>query len=190
MIKPDFTHPPVKEKVHTVLKIFEGELTGLCGNFDSKTINEMRTPENFELTNAQEFGSSWAAGEVDVTWFYSNCLTDTCGCNQGGDCECFCTSVAAYAHQCCQQGIMVDWRSPRLCPYDCEYINKGKGPYKLVSYLDREVAIAANLRDGSVFPAKGDVFASGDAVTFMLTSGLYKPKAHGKLDVTVKFVDS
>lgn len=25
----------------------------------------MRTPENFELTNAQEFGSSWAATEVN-----------------------------------------------------------------------------------------------------------------------------
>lgn len=25
----------------------------------------MRTPENFELTNAQEFGSSWAAAEVN-----------------------------------------------------------------------------------------------------------------------------
>ncbi|KAK9410052.1 otogelin, partial [Crotalus adamanteus] len=42
---------------------WQGELTGLCGNFDSKTINEMRTPEHFELTNAQEFGSSWAAIE-------------------------------------------------------------------------------------------------------------------------------
>ncbi|XP_044282027.1 otogelin [Varanus komodoensis] len=154
---------------------WQGKLTGLCGNFDSKTINEMRTPENFELTNAQEFGSSWAAVEcadsadnrhpcilnplrepfakkecgillsdifeschpvVDVTWFYSNCLTDTCGCNQGGDCECFCTSVSAYAHQCCQQGVTVDWRTPRLCPYDCEYINKDPD---LVSFeaLDR-----------------------------------------------------
>lgn len=37
---------------------------GLCGNFDLKTINEMRTPENLELTNPQEFGSSWAAVEV------------------------------------------------------------------------------------------------------------------------------
>ncbi|XP_061466225.1 otogelin isoform X9 [Rhineura floridana] len=198
---------------------WQGVLTGLCGNFDSKTINEMRTPENFELTNAQEFGSSWAAVEcvdssdirhpcilnplrepfakkecgillseifeschqvVDVTWFYSNCLTDTCGCNQGGDCECFCTSVSAYAHQCCQQGVTVDWRSPRLCPYDCEYINKvlGKGPYKLVSFLDREIAIGAKLLDGSVFPARGDGLPPGDAVHFMLTSGLYKPKAH------------
>ncbi|XP_053101565.1 otogelin [Hemicordylus capensis] len=198
---------------------WQGGLTGLCGNFDSKTVNEMRTPENFELTNAQEFGSSWAAVEcvdssdirhpcilnplrepfakkecgillseifeschpvVDVTWFYSNCLTDTCGCNQGGDCECFCTSVSAYAHQCCQQGVTVDWRSPRLCPYDCEYINKvlGKGPYKLVSYLDREIAIGVKRLDGSVFPARGDGSASGDAVNFMLSSGLYKPKAH------------
>uniref|UniRef100_A0A8D0C7V5 Otogelin n=1 Tax=Salvator merianae TaxID=96440 RepID=A0A8D0C7V5_SALMN len=209
---------------------WQGELTGLCGNFDSKTINEMRTPENFELTNAQEFGSSWAAAEcvdssdirhpcilnplrepfakkecgillseifeschpvVDVTWFYSNCLTDTCGCNQGGDCECFCTSVSAYAHQCCQQGIIVDWRSPRLCPYDCEYINKvlGKGPYKLVSYLDREIAIAAKLLDGSVFLARGDGFAQENTANFMLTSGLYKPKAHDPNLVSFELAD-
>ncbi|KAM6459125.1 otogelin [Liasis olivaceus] len=209
---------------------WQGELTGLCGNFDSKTINEMRTPENFELTNAQEFGSSWAAVEcvdssdirhpcllnplreafakkecgillseifeschpvVDVTWFYSNCLTDTCGCNQGGDCECFCTSVSAYAHQCCQQGVTADWRSPRLCPYDCEYINKvlGKGPYKLVSYLDGETTIAAKLQDGSVFPAREDDLTSGDTLTFMLTSAMYKPKAYDPHLVSLEAAD-
>ncbi|XP_019375523.1 PREDICTED: otogelin [Gavialis gangeticus] len=198
---------------------WQGELTGLCGNFDLKTVNEMRTPENFDLTNAQEFGSSWAAVEcvdssdirnpcslnplrepfakkecgillsetfeachpvVDVTWFYSNCLTDTCGCNQGGDCECFCTSVSAYAHQCCQHGVTVDWRSPRVCPYDCEYFNKalGKGPYKLVSYLDEEITMAAKLIGGYVFPMRAEDFVPGDAMSFMLTSGLYKPKAH------------
>ncbi|XP_025025529.1 otogelin [Python bivittatus] len=209
---------------------WQSELTGLCGNFDSKTINEMRTPENFELTNAQEFGSSWAAVEcvdssdirhpcllnplreafakkecgillseifeschpvVDVTWFYSNCLTDTCGCNQGGDCECFCTSVSAYAHQCCQQGVTADWRSPRLCPYDCEYINKvlGKGPYKLVSYLDGETTIAAKLQDGSVFPAREDDLTSGDTLTFMLTSAMYKPKAYDPHLVSLEAAD-
>lgn len=42
----------------------QGQLVGLCGNFDLKTVNEMRTPENLELTNPQEFGSSWAAVEV------------------------------------------------------------------------------------------------------------------------------
>ncbi|NXP87133.1 OTOG protein, partial [Passerina amoena] len=198
---------------------WQGELTGLCGNFDLKTVNELRTPDNFELTNSQEFGSSWTAVEcvdssdirnpcslnplrepfakkecgillseafeachpvIDVTWFYSNCLTDTCGCNQGGDCECFCTSVSAYAHQCCQHGVAVDWRSPRVCPYDCEYFNKalGKGPYKLVSYLDGRFVIAAKLVDGVVFPVKEDDIVPGHVVSFMLTSGLYKPKAH------------
>jgi len=44
--------------------VFQGELTGLCGNFDLKTINELRTPDNFELTNSQEFGNSWTAVEV------------------------------------------------------------------------------------------------------------------------------
>ncbi|XP_068541262.1 otogelin [Anas acuta] len=195
---------------------WQGELTGLCGNFDLKTINELRTPDNFELTNSQEFGNSWTAVEcvdssdirnpcslnplrepfakkecgillseafeachpvIDVTWFYSNCLTDTCGCNQGGDCECFCTSVSAYAHQCCQHGVSVDWRSPRVCPYDCEYFNKalGKGPYKLVSYLDGEFVLAVKLVDGFVFPVRQE---DGHAVSFMLTSGLYKPKSH------------
>ncbi|KAI6068142.1 Otogelin [Aix galericulata] len=195
---------------------WQGELTGLCGNFDLKTVNELRTPDNFELTNSQEFGNSWTAVEcvdssdirnpcslnplrepfakkecgillseafeachpvIDVTWFYSNCLTDTCGCNQGGDCECFCTSVSAYAHQCCQNGVSVDWRSPRVCPYDCEYFNKalGKGPYKLVSYLDGEFVLAVKLVDGFVFPVRQE---DGHAVSFMLTSGLYKPKSH------------
>uniref|UniRef100_A0A8B9E9X0 Otogelin n=1 Tax=Anser cygnoides TaxID=8845 RepID=A0A8B9E9X0_ANSCY len=195
---------------------WQGELTGLCGNFDLKTINELRTPDNFELTNSQEFGNSWTAVEcvdssdirnpcslnplrepfakkecgillseafeachpvIDVTWFYSNCLTDTCGCNQGGDCECFCTSVSAYAHQCCQHGVSVDWRSPRVCPYDCEYFNKalGKGPYKLVSYLGGKFVLAVKLVDGFVFPVRQE---DGHAVSFMLTSGLYKPKSH------------
>ncbi|KAM6408296.1 otogelin [Rhynochetos jubatus] len=197
---------------------WQGELTGLCGNFDLKTVNELKTPDNFELTNSQEFGNSWTAVEcvdssdirnpcslnplrepfakrecgillseafeachpvIDVTWFYSNCLTDTCGCNQGGDCECFCTSVSAYAHQCCQHGVAVDWRSPRVCPYDCEYFNKalGKGPYKLVSYLDGKFVMALRLMDGVVLPVREDT-VPGHAVSFMLTSGLYKPKAH------------
>ncbi|NXG51109.1 OTOG protein, partial [Psilopogon haemacephalus] len=198
---------------------WQGKLTGLCGNFDLKTVNEMRTPDNFELTNSQEFGNSWTAVEcvdssdiqnpcsmnplrepfakkecgvllseafetchpvIDVTWFYSNCLTDTCGCNQGGDCECFCTSVSAYAHQCCQHGVAVDWRSPRVCPYDCEYFNKalGKGPYKVVSYLDGEFVMAVNHVDGVVLPVRNEDTVPGHAVSFMLTSGLYKPRAH------------
>ncbi|NXE20709.1 OTOG protein, partial [Ardeotis kori] len=204
---------------------WQGELTGLCGNFDLKTVNELRTPDNFELTNSQEFGNSWTAVEcvdssdvrnpcslnplrepfakkecgillseafeachpvIDVTWYYSNCLADTCGCNQGGDCECFCTSVSAYAHQCCQHGVAVDWRSPRVCRnsdffyffYFFSSTALGKGPYKLISYLNGEFVMAVKLVDGSVFLVREEDTVPGHAVSFMLTSGLYKPKAH------------
>lgn len=66
----------------------------------------------------------------------------------------------------------------------------GKGPYMLVSYLDTEIAIGAKLLDGSVFPTRGNGSVPGVAVNFMLTSGLYKPKAHGKSSVTVKYLES
>uniref|UniRef100_F6U4F8 Otogelin n=1 Tax=Ornithorhynchus anatinus TaxID=9258 RepID=F6U4F8_ORNAN len=209
---------------------WQGELSGLCGNFDLKTVNEMRTPENFDLTNAQEFGSSWAAGEcvdgsdtrdpcglnplrepfakkecglllgevfeichsvVDVTWFYSNCLTDTCGCNRGGDCECFCTSVSAYAHQCCQHGVSVDWRSPRVCPYDCEYFNRGlgKGPYQLISYSEGGVRMAARRSGGPVFPAQREHLVPGDTVSFRLTAGMYKSRTHDQSLVSIETAD-
>ncbi|XP_058857767.1 otogelin-like [Acipenser ruthenus] len=198
---------------------WQGKLTGLCGNFDLKTVNEMRSPENIESATAQEFGNSWTAAEcvnspdirnpcsmnplrepfakrecgillsevfqachpvVDVTWFYMNCLTDTCGCNRGGDCECFCTSVSAYAHRCCQQGITVDWRSPTVCPYDCEFYNKvlGKGPYKLVTYLESETVLAAHFSGAAAFPVQGAVSIPGVAVLFMLTPGLSRSKPH------------
>ena len=42
----------------------QGKLSGLCGNFDLKTVNEMRTPENIDSPTAQEFGNSWTAAEV------------------------------------------------------------------------------------------------------------------------------
>lgn len=51
----------VKEKYYWCV---QGKLTGLCGNFDSKTVNEMRTPENLDSTTPQEFGNSWTAVEV------------------------------------------------------------------------------------------------------------------------------
>uniref|UniRef100_A0A8D3DGA7 Otogelin n=1 Tax=Scophthalmus maximus TaxID=52904 RepID=A0A8D3DGA7_SCOMX len=166
---------------------WQGKLSGLCGNFDLKTVNEMRTPDNIDSPTPQEFGNSWTAcvnspdirhpcslsplrepfakrrcavllGEVfqachpvvDVTWFYMNCLADTCACSRGGDCECFCTSVAAYAQRCCHQGVPVDWRSPSLCLL-------GKGPFRLVSFGDRTTLLAAGRSSGSVFLQRGNV---------------------------------
>nr|XP_025704328.1 otogelin [Callorhinus ursinus] len=209
---------------------WQGQLAGLCGNFDLKTINEMRTPENLELTNPQEFGSSWAAVEcpdtldpwdtcvlnplrepfarkecsillsevfetchpvVDVTWFYSNCLTDTCGCSRGGDCECFCASVSAYAHQCCQHGVAVGWRTPRLCPYDCDFFNKalGKGPYQLASLATGNVLVASKAADGAMVLMSAEDAAPGDIVNFLLTAALYKAKAHDPDVVSLEAAD-
>lgn len=42
----------------------QGKLSGLCGNFDAKTVNEMRTPDSFDSPTPQEFGNSWMAVEV------------------------------------------------------------------------------------------------------------------------------
>ncbi|XP_073514042.1 otogelin [Phyllobates terribilis] len=198
---------------------WQGALEGLCGNFDLKTVNEMRTPDDLEVSNSQEFGTSWTIAEcldspdsrspchlnplrepfakkecgillsevfgachpvLDVTWFYANCLSDTCGCNRGGDCECFCASVSAYAHQCCQQGITVDWRSPRVCPYDCEFYNKvlGKGPYRLHSHRDQGLVLAVQMADTSVMPMRDECEMPGHTADFMMTPGLFIPKAH------------
>ncbi|KAG1943166.1 otogelin-like protein [Pimephales promelas] len=209
---------------------WQGKLTGLCGNFDQKTANEMRTPENIDSSTPQEFGNSWTAAEcvnspdirhpcnlnplrepfakrqcgillsevfqvchpvVDVTWFYMNCLVDTCGCNRGGDCECFCTSVAAYSHRCCQKGVTIDWRSPSVCPYDCEYYNKalGKGPLKLLTYRERGTMLAANKTTGLVFP-KREMTSTDEILTlFMMTPGISKARTHDSSLVSFEAAD-
>lgn len=59
----------------------------------------------------------------------------------------------------------------------------GKGPYKLLSYVNGEFVMAAKLVNGFVFAVREDDIVPGHVVSFMLTSGLYKPKAHGKVIV-------
>uniref|UniRef100_A0A3B3RLC4 Otogelin like n=1 Tax=Paramormyrops kingsleyae TaxID=1676925 RepID=A0A3B3RLC4_9TELE len=195
---------------------WKGQLTGMCGNFDTVTVNDMTTSSHMEVSNPQSFGDSWALGQcesdfvvkrpcegdlnrqpyakrecavlysdvfapchnvVDVTWFYKNCLTDTCNCNRGGDCECLCTSIAAYAHKCCQQGVTVHWRSPTVCAYDCEYYNQlGEGPYVLSNAAFNDTVIGANLTSGEVFSLPKPSAQGGVLFNFMVTVGLYKDK--------------
>ncbi|XP_056138191.1 otogelin-like protein [Lampris incognitus] len=200
---------------------WKGLLSGLCGNFDSVTVNDMTTSSHMEVNNAQSFGNSWALGQcesdyvvkrpcegdlgrqpyakrecallysdifapchnvVDVAWFYRNCLTDTCNCNRGGDCECLCTSIAAYAHKCCQQGVTIHWRSPSVCPYDCEYYNQelGDGPFSLVSAVYNDTIFGVNRTSSSVFPLlrerSGRLLPSGLLFNFMITAGLQKDR--------------
>uniref|UniRef100_H2UA48 VWFD domain-containing protein n=1 Tax=Takifugu rubripes TaxID=31033 RepID=H2UA48_TAKRU len=47
--------------------------------------------------------------------FYENCVKDSCACDTGGDCECFCTAVAAYAQACNEAGVCIAWRTPEIC---------------------------------------------------------------------------
>ncbi|XP_036410900.1 SCO-spondin [Megalops cyprinoides] len=58
--------------------------------------------------------------EVPSQQFYDWCVFDACGCDSGGDCECLCTAIAAYAEECNRRGVYVRWRSQELCPLQCE----------------------------------------------------------------------
>ncbi|XP_064145005.1 mucin-5B [Loxodonta africana] len=70
-------------------------------------------------------GATFAAcqSQVDSTKYYEACVSDACACDSGGDCECFCTAVAAYAQACHDAGVCVSWRSPEVCPLFCDYYN-------------------------------------------------------------------
>ncbi|OXB73916.1 UNVERIFIED_CONTAM: hypothetical protein H355_008111, partial [Colinus virginianus] len=157
---------------------WKGRLAGLCGNFDKYTSNDLTTSNNMEVRNAQVFGDSWVLGQIDVTSFVKNCHTDTCNCNLGGDCECLCTSIAAYAHKCCQHGAVIHWRSPSLCAYDCEYYNQGlgEGPYILASSGENDTIIGANVSSRQIFPLPRSVAYGKVFFSFMITPGLFKDK--------------
>ncbi|CAG9772868.1 unnamed protein product [Ceutorhynchus assimilis] len=58
--------------------------------------------------------------EVPLDSYYDRCVFDTCACDQGGDCECLCTALAAYAQECNNRGAPVRWRSQHLCPMQCD----------------------------------------------------------------------
>ncbi|KYO43844.1 SCO-spondin [Alligator mississippiensis] len=58
--------------------------------------------------------------EVPCQQFYDWCIFDACGCDSGGDCECLCTAIAAYAEECNQRGVYIRWRSQDLCPMQCD----------------------------------------------------------------------
>uniref|UniRef100_A0A3P8ZHK1 VWFD domain-containing protein n=2 Tax=Esox lucius TaxID=8010 RepID=A0A3P8ZHK1_ESOLU len=65
--------------------------------------------------------------QVDPSPYYDACVRDSCACDSGGDCECFCTAVAAYAKACNEAGTCVVWRTPQICPLFCDYYNPPGG---------------------------------------------------------------
>ncbi|XP_076012025.1 mucin-2-like [Genypterus blacodes] len=65
--------------------------------------------------------------QVDPGPYFDSCVRDSCACDTGGDCECFCTAVAAYAKACNEAGACVRWRTPTICPIFCDYYNNPDG---------------------------------------------------------------
>uniref|UniRef100_A0A8C4F7F8 VWFD domain-containing protein n=1 Tax=Dicentrarchus labrax TaxID=13489 RepID=A0A8C4F7F8_DICLA len=63
--------------------------------------------------------------KVDYHTFHENCVKDSCACDTGGDCECFCTAVAAYAQACIEAGVCIAWRTPEISVF-CDYYNSPK----------------------------------------------------------------
>ncbi|NXW85762.1 MUC5A protein, partial [Alopecoenas beccarii] len=62
--------------------------------------------------------------QVEPAKYYQACVTDSCACDTGGDCDCFCTAVAAYAQACSEVGVCIAWRTPSICPLFCDYYNQ------------------------------------------------------------------
>jgi hypothetical protein len=46
---------------------------------------------------------------------FFRCIFDACGCDLGGDCECLCTAISAYAQACNIRGSSIKWRTQQLC---------------------------------------------------------------------------
>ncbi|GIX94553.1 SCO-spondin, partial [Caerostris darwini] len=58
--------------------------------------------------------------QVEVEDYYKRCVTDACACNLGGDCECVCAVIGAYAQKCARRGVVIPWRSQEVCPVQCD----------------------------------------------------------------------
>ncbi|XP_073514822.1 uncharacterized protein [Phyllobates terribilis] len=61
---------------------------------------------------------------VEPMKYYEACVTDACACDSGGDCDCLCTAVAAYAQACSEAGQCIHWRTPNICPVFCDFYNQ------------------------------------------------------------------
>ncbi|XP_055270837.1 mucin-6 [Moschus berezovskii] len=100
----------------------------LCGDttftLDPCSLNAFRrswAERKCSIINSQTFAA--CHGQVYRLPYYEACVQDTCACDTGGDCECLCDAVAAYAKACVDKGVCVDWRSPDFCPVYCDFYN-------------------------------------------------------------------
>lgn len=57
----------------------------------------------------------------DIRKSHIECMHDACSCDIGGDCECLCSSLAAFNELCIAAGMPIKWRTQHRCPIQCEY---------------------------------------------------------------------
>ncbi|XP_017571659.1 kielin/chordin-like protein [Pygocentrus nattereri] len=50
--------------------------------------------------------------------FFASCVYDLCACGSNTD-ECLCDALEAYASECREAGVVLQWRSPSLCAVGC-----------------------------------------------------------------------
>ncbi|XP_047374628.1 mucin-6 isoform X2 [Sciurus carolinensis] len=111
----------------------------LCGDTsyveDPCSLNAFLRPwaeRKCSIINSQTFATCHS--KVYRMPYYEACVRDACGCNKGGDCECLCDAVAAYAKACLDKGVCVDWRTPDFCPVYCDFYNShaqaGEGEFQ------------------------------------------------------------
>nr|XP_037853266.1 mucin-6 [Chlorocebus sabaeus] len=111
----------------------------LCGDMrfvaDPCSLNAFRrswAERKCSIINSQTFAACHS--KVYHLPYYEACVRDACGCDSGGDCECLCDAVAAYAQACLDKGVCVDWRTPDFCPIYCGFYNThtqdGHGEYQ------------------------------------------------------------
>uniref|UniRef100_A0A8C4QFY4 VWFD domain-containing protein n=2 Tax=Eptatretus burgeri TaxID=7764 RepID=A0A8C4QFY4_EPTBU len=122
------------------------------------------------------FGRTFAPchDAVEVWWYFSACMEDVCTCTPSSSSGCTCQTLSAYVLLCCRFGIVLDWRSPQLCPFDCDYFSRelGRGPYHLVS--PRGSVVALNTTSCSVYPHGHQERLEPRALALMLTPPLYQ----------------
>lgn len=53
--------------------------------------------------------------QVSYLPYYAKCVYDSCACDSGGDCECLCSAISAYAKECTAHGVPIKWRTNDLC---------------------------------------------------------------------------
>ncbi|XP_069018184.1 mucin-2-like [Embiotoca jacksoni] len=127
-IKNDFT----TRNKEVVVKAMEfgnsWKVSPTCPNADSQknlcslySHRQAWALKHCSIINSKVFAACHS--KVNPQNYHDACVSDTCACNTGGDCECFCSAVAAYAAACNEAGACVKWRTPTICPLFCDFYN-------------------------------------------------------------------